>query len=194
MTTLKKFILAVVAAVILAPAAYAQNYDQLLRRFVDGQQLTPSEFAEVYYGAPAQKGFSATRDFSAAMQAYNVGDTKKAYRLVSDGLKQDPTNLLLLFKAYALATSSTDMDVKQLAPKYQTRLLGICDAIFNSGKGVMDSSPYRYTHVTDLDEFIVKYLQPTTIVGRSKIGQVEAIKMRLDGMNEDVILYFQLVK
>ena len=119
----------------------AQEYKTLLSRFADGQKLTDAQFAQVYYGAAAQPGFNASRSFTAAKQAYDSGDTQKAYRLVADGLKDDPTNLWLLFKAYALAAASTDKAVKALAPKYQTRLLGICDAIFNSGKGVTEMTP-----------------------------------------------------
>ena len=47
---------------------------------------------------------------------------------------------------------------------------------------------------SDTDEFLVKYMQPAGILGRARIGQTEAIKVRLDGVADDVILYFSIFK
>lgn len=198
-------------AALTAPSAMAQNqlntpdakviaatprdtYRSLLARFESGQKLDAADMMTVYYGAAAQPGFNPDVTYSALDAAYNTGDMAKAHNLAAEALRKDPTNLYLLFKAYASAAASTDHTVKSLAPKYQTRLLGICDAIFSSGLGVADSSPYLVTRTSDAQEFIIKYLQPTAIKGTSKLGDIDAVKLNLDGIPDDVIVYFKQYK
>lgn len=176
-------------------ALSAKDYASLLSRFTAGQELSHADISAVYFGAPLhQKGFNAARQYPAIKNAYDSGDMKQTHTLAADALKSDPTNLYLLFKAFASASASTDADVKRLAPKYQQMLLGVCDAIFNSGRSFVDSSPLLFTHPSDVDEFITKYLQPTTILGRSTLGDLEAVKMNLDGVPDAVIIYFQQFK
>lgn len=208
---MKKFILAALAAMSLmlsAPAATAApvskealktqiksgRYAGLLERYKAGESLTADEAATVYYGSALQPGFNPAVEYTAMLAAYNQGDMARAYRLCEEALAGDPTNLTLLFKAFSSASASVDPAIKAKAPVYQTRLLAICDAIFNSGTGVADNSPYMLIRPSDTDEFLVKYMQPAGILGRARIGQTEAIKVRLDGVADDVILYFSIFK
>lgn len=198
-------------ATLAAPALLAQNqlntpdpkaiaatprdtYRSLLSRFEAGQKLSPDEVVTVYYGAAAQPGFNPNVTYAALDAAYNAGDMAKAHNLAAEALRKDPTNLYLLFKAFGSAAASSDPTVKSLAPKYQTRLNGICDAIFSSGLGVADSSPYLVTRTSDAQEFIVKFLQPTAIKGTSKLADLDAVKLALDGIPDDVIIYFKQYK
>lgn len=166
------------------------KYTQLLEKFKSGQQLTAEEAATVYYGSALQPGFNAERQYTAMLEAYQSGNTEKAFKLCEDALAKDPTNLGVLFKAYASAVSSKDATTKAKAPVMQTRLLAICDAIFASGTGVQETSPYVVIRPADIEEFIVKYMQPQSIEGRAKIGDLNAAKVRLEGIDDDVILYF----
>ena len=129
-------------ATLAAPSVMAQNqlntpdakviaatprdtYRSLLARFESGQKLDAADMMTVYYGAVSQPGFNPDVSYSALDAAYNTGDMAKAHNLAAEALRKDPTNLYLLFKAYASAAASTDHTIKSLAPKYQTRLLGI---------------------------------------------------------------------
>lgn len=210
---MKRIILAAVAALAIAatptpaPAqangpqrpdresiAAADNYKELLKDFEAGKNLSAADMATVYYGAALQPGFNADRDYAAVMAAYNSGDMKRAFTLAKEALASDPTNLSLLFKAYASATASSDPDVKSQAEIYQNRLLGICDAIMNSGTGVTETSPCLVIRRSDINDFLVKYMQPSQILGQAQISNLTAIKVRFDSIADDVILYFGIFK
>lgn len=169
----------------------AADYQQLLKRFNDGQQLTTDEYTTVYYGSALQRGFNPAQTYDKMLRAFESRDYASALRLCEDGLKSDPTNLALLFKAFASAMASSDPTTKTKAISFQTRLLGICDAIFNSGSGVTDMSPYIVIRPSDADEFLVKYIQPVKIIGRAKVGNLDAAKVNLEGIADEVILYFK---
>ncbi len=166
------------------------NYARLMEKFKSGQQLTAEEAATIYYGSALQPGFNAEKQYPAMLEAYNSGNTEKAFKLCEEALAKDPTNLGVLFKAYASAVSSNDAATKAKAPVMQTRLLAICDVIFASGTGVQETSPFVVIRPADIEEFLVKYMQPQSIEGRANIGDLVAAKVRLEGIADDVILYF----
>lgn len=166
------------------------NYARLMEKFKSGQQLTAEEAATIYYGSALQPGFNAEKQYTAMLEAYNSGNTEKAFKLCEEALEKDPTNLGVLFKAYASAVSSKDAATKAKAPVMQTRLLAICDAIFASGTGVRETSPYVVIRPADIEEFLVKYMQPQSIEGHANVGELFAAKVRLEGIEDDVILYF----
>lgn len=172
----------------------AGSYSTLLSRFNAGETLTPGEITVVYYGSASQPGFNASATYPAVMNAYNAGDYAKAYSLATKALDTDPTNLALLFKAYACAASMTDPTANAQASKLQNRLLQICDIIFASGQGVTDSSPYMVTRPSDMDEFLSKYIQPTAIRSRATVGGLQAVKATIEGVPDEVILYFSQFK
>ncbi len=202
---MKKFLIATMAAIsiILTPAAEGKlnrsqietqaqstDYAILLKRFNAGEQLTEAEYATVYYGSALQPGFIAGRQYADIAEIYASGDMGKTLRRCEESLNTDPTNLGLLFKAFAASTLSTDESVKAKAESYRTRINGICDAIFASGTGVTESSPYVVIRPSDIDEFMVKYLQPTAVTGRARIGALDAAKVTFEGVDDEVILYF----
>ncbi len=170
------------------------QYATLLERFKAGQSLTADEAAIVYYGSALQPGFNPDKKYDKMLAAFNSGQTDNAFRLCEEGLKTDPTNLALLFKAYAAAMASKDASIKAKAPKMQARLLSICDAIFSSGNGVSENAPYLVVRPSDTEEFLVKYLQPASIDGRATIGELTAAKVKLDGIADEIIFYFSTFK
>ncbi len=181
--------LAIALGSILSCAAISPDmadYQNRLQRFRSGAVMTEPEVATVYYGTALQPGFNSVTEHTALEQAYSTGDMQRALTLSRQILEKDPTDLSALFKAYAAATATKDPG----APALHTQLLQICDAIFHSGKGVTDSSPYVITHRADLDQFLQKYLQPVSINGRARVGSLDAVKVTLEGIPEEIILYF----
>mgnify|MGYP001105843609 CR=1 FL=1 len=162
----------------------------LSERFTAGETLQADEAANVYYGAVRRPGFNATADYPDVAKAYSSGDMAGAYRMSKEALAKDPTNLSLLFKAYAAATATNAADARA----FQQRILQICDAIFASGKGVSEQSPYIVTRQGDIDEFLMKYIQPSSVTGRAKLGNLDAVKVTLEGVPDEVILYFKILK
>lgn len=198
---MKRLIFTLLAFVMLAiaPTANAQikrdaiaksvvdgTYDSLLKKYVAGQELTTSQMNVVYYGSSMQRGFNPLATYPEVMSAAAKHDAVETLRLAKAALAKDPTNLALLFKAYASAASVAPAE----AAVYQTQLLGVCDAIFHSGTGVTDTQPFLVVRPSDISEFLVKYIQPTQILGQTSIGQLEAYKVKMDGIADDFIFYF----
>ncbi|MDE5801144.1 MAG: DUF4919 domain-containing protein [Paramuribaculum sp.] len=174
--------------------AATADYTTMLPRFEAGTELPAANAAAVYFGAAKQKGFNPDTQHTAMLQAYESGNMLQAHQLAMKGLKSDPTNLTLLFKAYASAVAGNDADAKKESPKLLARIHNVCDAIFNSGMGVSEMSPYMVTHPSDIEEFILKYIRPTAIQGKSKLGELDVYKVTIDGIAEPVYLYFAQYK
>lgn len=166
------------------------RYAALLERFTAGQQLSPAETATVYYGSAFQDGFDAGRQYPGVLAAFSGKNYAEALRLCEEALANDPTNLTLLFKAYAAASGAGTAEAQAKATKFQTRLLSICDAIMESGTGVTDASPLVVVRPGDIDEFVVKYMQPLSVTGHAKLGSLDAVKVKFDRIPDEVILYF----
>ncbi|MCM1293119.1 MAG: DUF4919 domain-containing protein [Bacteroides sp.] len=169
------------------------RYNSLLTKYLAGEQLSPGDAATVYYGSALQPRFNASADTRQIMESYATGQLDNTFRMCEKALESDPTNLAVLFKAYACAASSNNEAIKSKAPVMQNRLLNICDAIFASGTGVQDADPYVVIRPADIDEFVVKYMQPTSVIGRAKIGNLEAVKVKFQDIPDDVILYFSVL-
>lgn len=169
------------------------NYQALTERFIAGDaSLTPDEIRMVYYGYTTNPSFRANAAYPGLQETYNAHNYTKALDMARLGLSSNPVSLPLLFKAFACSSMSHDPDTKAKAKVYQTRINQICDVIFESGKGVSSHSPYVVIRSSDIDPFIKNYLQPTVVLDQSQVGSQLAVKMRIDGVPDDVILYFDL--
>lgn len=169
------------------------RYQALTERFIAGDaSLTPEEVRLVYYGYTENPSFRANAAYPGLQEAYEANDFTKALDMARLGLSANPVSLPLLFKAYACSMVSLDADTKAKAKVYQTRINQICDAIFGSGKGVGTHTPYVVIRSSDIDPFIKNYLQPVTVIDQSKVGKELAVKMKIDGVPDDVILYFDI--
>ncbi len=173
---------------ISATAADNESYKALTDRFASGHQLQPQEIAVIYYGTAMQPGFDANVQYTDIARTYAAGDYTTALSLIWKALAKDPANLYLLFTGYGCARS---LDNHEAASLLQQRLTQVCDMIFSSGNGVAQDSPFVILRPSDIDEFIIKYIQPDSIVGRAKIDGLEAVRVTLEGVPNDVIFYFR---
>lgn len=163
-------------------------YKALADRFAAGHTLSPDEMAAIYYGTALQPGFKADQTYPDIARTYAAGDYATTLSLIWSALAKDPANLYLLFTGYGCAVS---LDNREAANLLQTRLLQVCDRIFASGSGVSQDSPYVVLRPTDIDEFLVKYIQPAHIGGRAKLGGLDAVRVTIDGVPDEVIMYFR---
>lgn len=169
------------------------RYQALTERFIAGDAtLTPEEVRMVYYGYASNPQFRANATYPGLQEAYDANNYTKALDMARLGLSSNPVSLPLLFKAYACAMMSLDADTKAKAKVYQIRVNQICDVIFESGKGVTSHSPYVVLRSSDIDPFVKNYLQPVVVLDSSKVGSQMAVKMKIDGVPDDVILYFDV--
>lgn len=163
-------------------------YKALADRFASGQKLTAGEMGEVYYGAVCQPGFNASVTYPDIARTYAAGDYATTLSQVWTALAKDPANLYLLFTGYGAARSLKNDEAASLL---QNRLLQVCDLIFSTGTGVTSDSPYLVVHPSDIDEFVVKYIQPVKVLGRATLEGCQAVRVNLDNNADDVILYFK---
>lgn len=173
---------------ITASVADKGAYKALTDRFASGQKLDTPEMAALYYGAALQPGFKAAQTYPEIQKAYAAGDYAATLSLVQKALEKDPVNLSLLFTGYGAAVSLKNQEAAQLM---QNRLLQVCDLIFASGAGVSQDSPYLVVRPSDMDEFLTKYIQPTQVKSRARIANLDAVMVAIDGVPDDVIMYFQ---
>lgn len=163
-------------------------YKALADRFASGQKLTAGETGEVYYGAVFQPGFNASVTYPDIARTYAAGDYATTLSQVWTALAKDPANLYLLFTGYGAARSLKNNEAASL---FQNCLLQVCDLIFSTGTGVTSDSPFLVVHSSDIDEFVVKYIQPVKVLGRATLEGCQAVRVNLDNNTDDVILYFK---
>lgn len=165
----------------------------LNERFVSGDTtLTVDEVATVYYTTVFAPGYSSRRDYSAinAMRA----DRRYAEMLplCEEALKSDPVSLTLLFRTFAAAFNHPDGRKTDLLENARTRVNQVCDAIFASGKGVIEDSPFEVVAEADIEQFLTNYLQVDAILGTANQGELTVTRVRLPGQSEPIFLYFRV--
>lgn len=169
------------------------HYQQLTERFIAGDpSLTTDEVRLVYYGYRFNPQFRANAMYPGLQEAFDANDYTKTLDMARLGLSANPVSLPLLFKAFACSMMSLDADTKAKSKVYQIRINQLCDVIFESGKGVSSHSPYVVIRSSDIDPFVKNYLQPQAILDQSTLGSQLAVKMKLEGVPDEVILYFDV--
>lgn len=193
-------------AAVLVPAMWlgAVNYDDLRKvsperlnslneRFVAGDTtLTPDEVATVYYSTVFAPGYSSKRDYKEINALRAERRYSEMMPLCEEALKSDPTSLTLLFRTFAGAYNAPGGRDSKRLENARTRINQICDAIFASGKGVVEESPFEVVAGGDIEQFLTNYLQVDAIEGYAARGPLTAAKVRLSGHPDPVFLFFRV--
>lgn len=169
-------------------------FSALTSRFMDADTtLTMSDVAVVYFGHAFTPGYNPTESFPEMMEAYESDDMNLAIALGEQDLRRNPVSLMLLMKLYGACATSQVPRLRNQAPQLQQRILMLCDMISSTGLGVMPESPWCVICESDMEELLAKYIKPQRVIDRSTRGDEEAVKVKIDGIDDDVILYFDLV-
>lgn len=168
----------------------------LVERFNAGDStLTPGEVADVYYGAVFTDGFTpAGRDYAqinTLRRDRRYGEMKP---LCVEALKADPTSLTLLFRTFAAAFNAPGGRDGALMESARTRINQICDAIFASGTGTTEDSPFEVACRADIEQFLTNFLQVDEILGMAEMGPLTVANVRLPGREEPAYLYFRVYR
>lgn len=184
---------ATVSAKVDYAAMNTPERSALVERFVAGDTtLTPDQIDIVYYGAVFAPGYAAlprSYDTINALRAERRFD--EMMPLCRKALADDPTNLTLLFRAFAGAYNTGDTAMKDNASE---RVNQLCDAIFRSGKGVDTSDPFEVVIDSDIEQFLINYLQVEQILDSAMLGPLTVAKVKLPGRDEPAYLYFRVYK
>lgn len=174
--------------VAMNPAAYRA----LLDRFIAGDSLmTAGEMATVYYGWSFTPDYSPDENNATANEAFDSGDWKLASFLASEGLQRSPlsldlTTIGLLASKHAGESELMNSKVRNLG----TRFNMIAAIILASGNGTTPDSPFKVICYNDILRVLKNVVGAREIIGRSRVGNIEAIKIRLDDTEREHILYF----
>lgn len=166
----------------------------LTARFMDADTtLTPSEVAVVYYGHAFSPGYNPDETWPDIEEAIGNSDVNLATTLTEQALRTNPVSLPLLFNLYGLCRVSNVPRIQMRAADIQRQILMLGDMITSTGNGVLPVAPWLVISEGDMDQLLKKYIQVQSELGRSDLDDVKAVKVRLNGVADDVILYFDLM-
>lgn len=167
------------------PAAY----DNLLERFENADpSLDTSGVSRLYYGfvyTPAfDPHYSAPAMITTAIES---GDWTIALDMLSDALQDNTLSLDLNMKAAIAARNCADSAASSL----MARVNMLVAAILASGLGTIPQAPFYVTSYDDAITLVREVFGARDIIGRSTVGEIDAIKFTLDDdPDRQHILYF----
>lgn len=168
------------------------KYRQLLERFEKSDTtLTPAELATVYYGYSYTPDYDPRETFAEVEEAYEAADYEKAEELALEALKLNPVSLDLNVLALAAVDRMSDKGTygKKIL-NYGIKCDLIATAILESGRGTSASSPFVVISSADMSRIMRNVLGIERIVDRTKVGDVDAIKVTFPTSDRQHILYF----
>lgn len=169
-----------------------ENFLALTNRFLIGDTtLTPQQKATVYYGHAFTPGFTPDKEYEEVDKAYNSGAYGNALVLAEQALASNPVSLDLTIKALVSATQIEGISPAKIAAlKARYNMIG--DAVLCSGSGIIPESPFKVISTGDEARVLRNLLQVKEIVDRTTIQGMDAVKVRLEGAEDPIILYFDV--
>ena len=171
---------------------HPERYRQLLDRFEKADTtLTVPQLATVYFGYSFTPDYVAGESFVNVQDAYDSGAYARAEELAAEALKLNPVSLEL--SVLALAASDHLRSKGSYGKKildYGTRCDLIATAILESGRGTSAASPFHVIAWSDVSRILRNVLGVERIVDRTKVGNIDAVKVIFPGSDRQHILYF----
>ncbi len=170
---------------------HPERYRALLNRFVAGDTaLTSAELATVYYGYSFTPDYDPRETFDDITDAFDVKDYERVAFLAPDALVVNPVSLDLSVMALMAAECGAGERPGVRAANLGARCDMIATAILESGRGTSPDSPFMVISSADISRLLRNVLGINLIIGRTKVGEVDAIKVTFPGSDRQHILYF----
>lgn len=171
---------------------HPEKFRELLARFEKADTtLTQTELETVYFGYSFTSDYDPRETFSPIEEAYDAGNYELAGQLCEEALRYNPVSLDLNVLALAAA------DRMRGSGTHGTKILQfgirsdmIATAILESGSGTAANSPFMVISEADMRRILNNVLGIERIVDRTKVGSVDAIKVKFPGSDRQHILYF----
>lgn len=175
---------------------HPSHYRELIERFEKGDTtLTSDQLQKVYFGYSFTPDYDPREIFPEAEAAYEAADYPLALALAEEALKANPVSLDLT--VVALASAERMRDRGDMGPRillYGTRADMIATAILESGSGTQAHSPFCVIASADMTRLLRNVLSIDSIVDRTKVGDVDAIKVTFPASDRRHILYFDTTR
>lgn len=164
------------------------HYRQLLARFIEGDTtMRLDQTATAYYGYSFSFDYNPSEDYGEITGTFNRHDYKTAIPMILEALESDPFSLDLTVMGLISAEKINDSATASLL---QRRLDMTVDVILSSGSGITPESPFVVISDRDIYRILKNILGAGEIIGHSKIGDIDAWKIKFPGNEREHILYF----
>lgn len=172
------------------------EYRALLERFEQADTtLTSEELQKVYFGYSFTTDYDPSETFPEVEKAYEAADYEQSLKLAEEALRLNPVSLDL--NVIALASADRMRDNGTMGEKilhYGIRADLVATAILESGKGTDSHTPFRVIASGDMTRLLRNVLCVEQIVDRTKVGDIDAIKVTFPGNDRRHILYFDTTR
>lgn len=171
---------------------HPDRYRHLLARFEKADTtLTPAELATVYFGYSFTPDYTPGEKFTDIEETYTRGDYELVERQCSTALPSNPVSLKLNFFALAAASRLHKWGADAAAAtRFGIRSDQIATVILESGSGTTAASPFVVISEDDIELILKNVLGVSHIIDRTKVGDIDAIKVTFPGSDRQHILYF----
>lgn len=172
------------------------EYRALLERFEKADTtLSTDELRTVYFGYSYTTDYDPRETFPEVEQAYEAADYERSLQLAEEALRLNPVSLDL--NVLALASADRLRENGNMGEKilyYGIRADLVATAILESGKGTDSHTPFMVIASGDMTRLLRNVLCIEQIVDRTKVGDIDAIKVTLPGNDRRHILYFDTTR
>lgn len=173
-------------------AMHPEHYRTLYDRYLAADTtLRIDEVATVYYGHPSMPNYAPDLTYTEIEEAVKAEAWQDAYRLSIEAAQLDPLSLGALVNVIKL-TPNIELSGDNLNTYLimRQRLEMLVGTILATGTGISPDSPIKVISENDMMIILKDILAIDTIVDRTKIGKIEAIKVTLGASTREHILYF----
>lgn len=168
-----------------------EHYTALLNRFVAGDStLNVGEVAIVYYGHAFTPEYKPGQPNEKAHDAYKRKDYPVAAYLSSEALLANPVSLDMTVINLIAANHSDLPRIRAKIPALQNRFDMLATTILSSGNGTTSDSPFVVIDSEDIERVLLNVIGAGNILGRAKVGDIDAVKITFPGEMREHILYF----
>lgn len=168
-----------------------EHYRELMDRYLRADTtLRIDEMATVYYGYPATINYAPDLSFPDIDEALALENYEKAYKLSLAAAKEAPLSLPVLINVIKLMPQ---IDLKGNLDSYlniRQRLEMLIGTILASGTGIRRELPFKVISEGDMMVILKDILNVGEIIDRSKIGDLDAVKITFPHSSREHILYF----
>lgn len=168
-----------------------EHYRNLMDRYLKADTtLRLDEMATVYYGYASTIDYAPDLTFPEIDEAIADENYDKAFRLSIEAAKEAPLSLPVLINVIKLMPQ---VELKENLDAYlniRQRLEMLIGTILASGTGIRRELPFKVISEGDMMVILKDILNVEEIVGRSKIGEIDAVKITFPTNSREHILYF----
>lgn len=167
------------------------HYRDLMDRYMKADTtLRLDEVATVYYGYAATIEYAPDLTFPEIDEAIADENYAKAFQLSLDASKEAPVALPVLINVIKLMPQIELKDNLDAYLNVRQRLEMLVGTILASGTGIRRELPFKVISEGDMMVILKDILNVGEIVDRSKIGEIDAVKITFPTNSREHILYF----